>query len=357
MKKLFIIFAILCLAAPAMAADWGFYGSARMTTFYATVDSDVEGVDNVNRTDWYLNDTSRIGAKVKASDNIMGGFEYSGAANLRKLFGVYVFGGGSSLLVGHTYPPTSQRNYSTTVYGLGGDASLMGAGQFYTSRRAMLMWSTGGFKIALVEPTYPKDNAGAGYVVDLIIPKIEAAYKFKGDTFFLDVFGAYHSYGEDYATGNDPDIQSYVAGIGGGMNFGVFDFKLGGHVGQNFGNYGAIATYHAGLPPINTVAGTDANQETVDNAAFGGLAVVNFNVSDMWSIQAGYGYESAELDTEGAEAETVMQAYLQAKVNIAPGFFIVPEVGYVSYDYDRTVGPNDPNPNLVYFGAKWQINF
>jgi hypothetical protein len=34
MKKLFIVFAILCLAAPAMAADWNFYGSARFATFY-----------------------------------------------------------------------------------------------------------------------------------------------------------------------------------------------------------------------------------------------------------------------------------------------------------------------------------
>ncbi len=43
MKKLFIVFAVLCLAAPAMAADWNFYGSARMATFYSIVDKDIPG--------------------------------------------------------------------------------------------------------------------------------------------------------------------------------------------------------------------------------------------------------------------------------------------------------------------------
>ncbi len=355
MKKLFIIFAILCLAAPAMAADWDFYGSARMTTFYTAADSDVEGIDTVNRTQWGQQGNARIGAKVKVNDQISGAFEYGEAVNLRKLYGTYTFGGGSELLLGQTYPPTSSRFYSNSVYD--GDGDLDGIGQFYTGRRAMIQWKTGGFKVALVEPTYPKDNAGAGYVVDLIIPKIEAAYKFKGDTFFLDVFGAYHSYGQDYATGNDPDIQSYAAGIGGGMNFGVFFFNLGGHMGQNVGNYGAYAPNLAGARAINTFAGLDANQETIDNKDFGALAVVGMNVSDKWSIEAGYGYESCELDTDGADAETVWQAYVNATINIVPGFFIVPEVGYASYDYDNGGGPIDPNPNLLYVGAKWQINF
>ena len=40
MKKLFIIFAVLCLAAPAMAADWNFYGSARMWTGTNSLDKE-----------------------------------------------------------------------------------------------------------------------------------------------------------------------------------------------------------------------------------------------------------------------------------------------------------------------------
>ena len=45
MKKLFIIFAILCLAAPAMAADWNFYGSARMWTGMNSLDKEANEGD------------------------------------------------------------------------------------------------------------------------------------------------------------------------------------------------------------------------------------------------------------------------------------------------------------------------
>ena len=34
MKKCWIVLAVLMLAAPAMAADWSFYASERMATFY-----------------------------------------------------------------------------------------------------------------------------------------------------------------------------------------------------------------------------------------------------------------------------------------------------------------------------------
>jgi len=34
MKKFAALLIVAMLAAPAMAADWSFYGSARMSTFY-----------------------------------------------------------------------------------------------------------------------------------------------------------------------------------------------------------------------------------------------------------------------------------------------------------------------------------
>ena len=37
MRKIGMVLALFCLAAPAMAADWNFYGSARMATFYLIV--------------------------------------------------------------------------------------------------------------------------------------------------------------------------------------------------------------------------------------------------------------------------------------------------------------------------------
>ena len=43
MKKLIAIFVVLLFAAPVIAADWSFYGSERIATWY--VDRDCEGPD------------------------------------------------------------------------------------------------------------------------------------------------------------------------------------------------------------------------------------------------------------------------------------------------------------------------
>jgi hypothetical protein len=369
MKKLLIIFAVLCLAAPAMAADWNFYGSARMATFYTTVDKDIESDNSTtNRTDWAQQGNSRIGATVKVNDQIGGAFEMSDSFGKRKLYGTYTFGGGSELLLGQTYTPLGSMFYSNSVYG--GDGDLLGVGQFYDGRQAMVQWKTGGLKLAAVQANVPADSAaaydpnGVGYAVDLIIPKLEVNYKFKGDTFFMDIGGGYQFFGLDYFAGNDPTVTTYVLNLGGGINFGAFYFNVGGHWGQNLGNFtGSNAASFSNLPAIEQQIKIDDNQNEIDNTGYGALAVIGFNVSEMWTIEAGYGFEYGEYDLDGpaGDGETVQQYYLNATINIAPGFFIVPEVGIITYDYVNGrfegEGIGDPNPNVFYAGAKWQINF
>ena len=69
MKKLIAIFAVLLLAAPAMAADWSFYGSQRMATFYVYDDYGdfpKNGQDNDWGLQWDFQGNSRLGANVKA---------------------------------------------------------------------------------------------------------------------------------------------------------------------------------------------------------------------------------------------------------------------------------------------------
>jgi hypothetical protein len=74
----------------------------------------------------------------------------------------------------------------------------------------------------------------------------------------------------------------------------------------------------------------------------------------MFIIEGGVGYESYEVDISGAPTETLMQYYLNCTINIAPGFFIVPEIGHVAYDPDVA---GAAEPTRTYVGAKWQINF
>ena len=57
MKKWWIVLGVLMLAAPAMAADWSFFGSQRLGTFY--VDRDygdgvgASGQDDDQATQWF----------------------------------------------------------------------------------------------------------------------------------------------------------------------------------------------------------------------------------------------------------------------------------------------------------------
>ena len=62
------------------------------------------------------------------------------------------------------------------------------------------------------------------------------------------------------------------------------------------------------------------------------------------------------------DKNTRFEYYLQAVWQMAPGVFLIPEVGYRDFgDIEYTGFAADPDDldlgNLFYFGAKWQINF
>jgi hypothetical protein len=338
MKKLFIIFAVLCLAAPAMAADWNFYGSARFATFSVDVDPDEPGVDSDTDTQWAQQGNSRIGATVKFNDEIGGGFEMSDSFGKRKLYGTYNFGAGE-LLLGQTYTP-SAIFASNSVYD--GDGDLLGVGEFYEGRLPMIQLTFGGLKLAFITP----NTDGPSGDLDTTLPKLEVGYKYSADMFSVQAFAGYNSTTDEGTAIGDVDYDSYVVGAGVGLNFGPVFVNVGAHMGQNLGNYGAYNP--VGLNDEAAVVGT----ELKDNDGFGYLAVVGFKASDMFTIEAGYGHEEAELDGSN-NTEEAEQYYLNTTINITKGFFIVPEVGMITYSDD--VSSNEPE--IFYWGAKWQINF
>ena len=346
MKKLFIIFAILCLAAPAMAADWNFYGSARFTTFYVDKDPD-DGTDSDEDLTWEPQSNSRIGATVKFNDEIGGAFEMGDAMNKRKLYGTYNFGGGQ-LLIGQTYTPVTILA-SNSVFDA--DGGLLGIGEFYESRLPMIQLKFGGLKIALIEPSTATDNATTD--IDTTIPKIEVAYKYSADLFWVQAFAGYNTFTDEKgsATGQDLDYDSYVAGAGGGMTFGPIFVNLGVHMGQNLGNYGAYQSDYGTNYVFNDEAAIVGN-ELKDNDGLGYLAVIGFNASEMFIIEAGYGYEEAEVD-DSNNTEEKEQFYVNCTINITKGFFIVPEIGMITAS--DNLSPQEPE--VFYWGAKWQINF
>jgi hypothetical protein len=366
-----------------MAADWNFYGQIRFATYSIHNDTDTDAYNSsTTSTQWEQQSNTRFGAAVKFNDQIGGYFQMGlksgnadgdGTVTERLFYGTYTFGNGAKLIIGQKYA-ISAWFLSNQVFG---DNDLLNQGEFYEGRHPMIQLNMGNFKIALATPVdnkkvYTVNEAGAAgadnktsaatifddthtdvsdnYTIKDTIPKIEVAYDFKADTFFANAFAGYQTYDLDGTTSaiKDVTVNSYVFGVGGGVNFGALYVKAGVHYGQNLGNYGG---------GLNGNMVIDSTGSEKDSTGWGALGVVGFNVSDMLTIEAGYGHEYGEEDLNNTDGATVDVMYVNAPITIAPGFVITPEIGYQKSDGD-TYGRNpDPNPTQTYFGAKWQINF
>ncbi len=334
--------AALLLSVNTWAADWNFYGNARVQTFYTDVDTGNASATNLTHS---LQGNSRIGARIQVSDTLVGRFEYGasgGNANVRHLYGEWTFGPGK-LLVGQTDSPLNFA-LSNQVYGV--DAGMDPYGGVDAQRQPMIQLTFGDFKIAAIQPD-TSDLSMAASTQEVRLPKIEASYHFSGDKFFLDLAGGYQTYElTDNTTGKAHDVQSYILAIGGQIQMG--SAYLGGDVwmGQNVG-------------PYNYSCDPDGNPELLggslqDNDAYGLVVAAGFKLNPTFSFEAGWGYVSAEIDHASFDKDDTVTYYVQSTVTLAPGVFIVPEIGRIDKDKDKD-GADEAD--TVYAGIKWQINF
>jgi hypothetical protein len=414
MKKFTIIIAALalvCFAAPAMAVDWNFYGNARMATYWDSNDYKDSalragtrvGTDEAELT-WDLQGNSRIGANIKA-ESIKAQFEFGvneSTVTSRRLYGVWNFGAGT-LKVGKDYTPVSQ---FISGQAIDGDIGLLGIGTVYGSRVGQVALGFGGFEIALISPSTGQlsaagsnflqtalinqlqasiaeaiasgntvafatnnfalqvaqslENAGATTGdVDQVIPKIEAKWGMAFDTWNFNLRGGYNYYtiqDQPVATGTDDlKISSWILAADGGWNFGPGYLKGAISYGVNVGNAGW------NIPGLYTTSGGNATwgggDDVDDNESFMGALVAGLKVSDMLSFEGGIGYRSddpTDAPTGFDEKQSVYSVYVQSVIALAPGVYIIPEVGYFDYDDDFTGA--DAGSRL-YLGGKWQINF
>jgi len=344
MKKINIIAIALTMVAAftmsAVASEWDFYGSARVSTF--VTDTDNKLIRDTTAFDENLQGNSRIGAKVKVNDELTARFEYGTGVNVRQLYGEWNFGTGK-FLVGQTYTPLNWF-YSNQVYG--SDEDLLSYGGVYSGRSPMLQLTFGNFKIAAVQPKSDALNVVGG-TSENTIPRIEASYKLGFNNAFIELAGGYNTYSlYDPATTVENDIDSYIGAIGAGINFDKYYLNASIFAGQNIGPYGM--SYAPNGDPI--IAGT----AVVDNDAYGYVFVAGAKINDMFSIEAGYGYTEAELDTAGSIEDGATSYYVQSIVTLAPGVFFVPEVGVIDNETDNTGAEES---EILYYGVKWQINF
>jgi len=387
MKKLTIIIAALalvCFAVPAMAVDWNFYGNARMATYWVSED---QGDTKDQDLQWDLQGNSRIGATIKA-ENVNARFEFGvtsdadggGNVSSRRIFGEWNFGPGK-LKVGKDYTPVSQF-ISGQVFD--GDLGLLGVGTQYGNREGQIAFSFGGFNIALIQPksglitglgattsavvigTFGANlvsidvNVGANGDVDEIIPKIEAGWGMSYDAWNFNLMGGFNYYSiSDVVSGvdgssNDIDVTSYTIGGDVGFNFGPGYVKAAVSYGQNIGNAAwGLPSLAGGTSGQGGLAIWDGDDDTNDVYTFQGSLVGGLKVSDMLSFEGGFGYRHDNTDGFGGNTSP-WAAYVQSVIALAPGVYVIPEVGY--YDYDNNSAGNDAG-SLFYLGGKWQINF
>lgn len=356
MLKLFSVISVSLatlslLFSPAMAeeaASWKFYGSSRMMTWYTNGDDmgsgavDYFGVDpDGAETTWNLQSNSRIGARV-TSGNIGGRFEYGTGVNLRLLYGTYTMGD-HRFLAGQAYTPLAWLGYSGQSVLV--DEGLLAVGHIYNGRDPMLEWTYKGLRLALVTPA----GSDFGGDKDVTLPAIEALYGYKAENFFVDIFGGYQTYEvENFNEGTeDETIDAYTAGIGGGTTVGPLALKAMEWLSRNAGELG-IANVSQDSPIIND------SGELIDNDGLAGAITLKYKATDTVALEAGFGYAGYELDASNTNKDEAMAYYLQAVIDIAPGFFIVPEFGY--YDFMEDQDGLDEG-TITYFGLKWQINF
>jgi hypothetical protein len=398
MKKLTILFAaiaLVCFSVPAMAVDWNFYGSARMATYYVSDDLGkvAKGAeDGVQDTQWDFQGNSRIGANVKA-EHIKGQFELglkgtgSGDVDVgtRRLYGQWDFGAGK-LKVGKDYTPVSQ---FISGQAFDGDLGLLGIGTMYGSRLGQVALSFGGFTVALITPqsgnfsnmasttsslpatlttrvvgtsttVFRSPGASAttytaSGTVQETLPKLEVGWGMAFDTWNFGIQGGAQTYevkdvvSKKDGKKNDIDVTSYELGATAGVNFGPAYVKASGAYGQNWSNANWAATGYG-----TSVAYWDGDDGTDDTTSWMAALVAGLKVSDMLSFEAGFGYRVDDPDLKGYDKQKQYGLYGQAVIVLAPGVYIIPEVGY----FDKGDGfDGDDAGNRVYAGGKWQIDF
>jgi hypothetical protein len=373
MKKLIVILAVIAMVGAFTAtamADVSLYGSARFRTYYSSVDDGTPGADEDDDMEWRIGHLTRFGANF-TSDKITGKFEMdaragkegvtgniesdSGASSLgnmrlRHLWGQWDFGAGK-LMIGQNFPlldaPVSGINYYS-----GGLQKFGGMG-YDVARTSQIRLTFGDFRIAFLSPDTSKTTPSAALEeVNTTFPKVELRYDMKVDAFSLSFMGGWQNYEvEDYdGTKRTEDITSYVIGARAKANFGPAYAGLGLNYRQNGDNYG-MWTVSAKEQAV--FQGNDLK----DSDAFGVVAALGWKVNDMFTLEGSYAYLTSEQDTSLNNEDDVICWGVMAKITMAPGVYIIPELIFQDNKDKIDDGVVDDQGDATIFGVFWRIDF
>jgi hypothetical protein len=337
MKRLTLVLvalaAIVAIATPAMA-EYNFYGSVRVKTFY--LDNDKGAADDQDFT-VELQPNTRFGAKIK-SDVIGGKIELglktqASGVYTRLAYGTYKTSAGT-LLVGQTYSPY----FSNASQVFRDDRGLSGFGNLWDSRNPQIRFDlTSGLYIVAAKVISTANNITGGTAnatTDTLLPKMTVGFKNKAGKFSYNLGATYQT----FDTGlTEESVTSYLgyADIKFKQDKLTLHTKI--HYGQNLSDLGI----------------TDRNSKYVvglknDTTSYGGWVQAGFAGATI-----GIGYVVDDIDG-AAETDDQMAAFINYRIKVAKGFTITPEICYLDYMDDSTGA--DQGDHLA-IGAQWKMDF
>ncbi|MFZ7112318.1 MAG: porin [Desulfatiglandales bacterium] len=363
-----VLLGVLITTAEASDKLVTVYGSVRMDTWWVDRSKEKAGGDFDDSDLLWDQDmgSSRFGAKFKTGD-IKAQVEIrprdrdkgNGTQNetLRQWWGAWNFGKGE-LLIGQAYVPCYAKISNVSLEG--GTIATQYGDFVSTSRTPMMQlsfpFSVGTLKMAALKPS----DKGADTVVkgtrdtDITLPKFEASFDFKFGPASMMVFGGYNTTDEvDTSTDREYSIDSHVIGLNARVNLGPAYLKGIIYTAQNQKNYGTEKDW------VWNAYYDAASDSITDIDAMGWFLVAGCKVSDMLSVEAGYGQRKLKRERPGFDKDEDKNAmfYINMPITVAKGFTITPEIEYYDEKDQKIAGVSKDQGNTTYYGVYWRIDF
>ena len=168
------------------------------------------------------------------------------------------------------------------------------------------------------------------------------------------VFGGYNTTDEVMtATNKEYSINSHVIGLNARVNVGPAYLKGIIYSGQNQLNYGSETSW------VWSAYYDAATDSITDIDALGWFLVAGCKVTDMVSLEAGYGQRKLERERPGFDKDEDKNAmfYINMPITVAKGFTITPEFGYFDEKDQNIAGVSKDQGDTTYYGVYWRMDF
>lgn len=392
--------AMVCmLAAPALAAtQWSFTGSLQYKTFWNERDfgraggEDLQGggagLKSDGKLDWTTQGDSFIGMEM-VSDHLEGYIEMRWDTEENKVttnyyWGKYNFNEDFSILIGQTDPLYIQEISNQVIYD---NMNLNSLGTSNSDTLPMIALAYRGFTLGLAKPVtndegmidtnsafYENPLLVGGpldltYDLDTFMPQLHASYAYEADTWRIKFAGAYANAKikklEDATIGTmrgSKTIHSWLLGMDGQVYFGPLTLGAAISYGENWETAGwnesELGLGHALIRPMASGSFKIKDTNTLMLAL-----VAGYQLTEELYFEGGAGYRRDDNDMF-AKANTSWNAYVQAVYEVAPGFSIIPEIGYIDYGDNvgfKLAGTRYGDKHSFgyewYAGAQWRLDF